>query len=54
MGTSMKIIDRHYGHLVRDSEDTARAKLDEYAVRTQDMSSPATPAGESHHAHGHR
>jgi hypothetical protein len=30
MGTSVKIIDRHYGHLVRDSEDTARAKRDAY------------------------
>jgi len=33
MGTSTKIIDRHYGHLVRDSEDTARAKLDAYAAK---------------------
>lgn len=33
MGTSVKIIDRHYGHLVRDSEDTARARLDAYAER---------------------
>jgi integrase len=32
MGTSVKIIDRHYGHLVRDSEETARAKLDAYAA----------------------
>ena len=32
MGTSIKIIDRHYGHLVRDSEDTVRAKRDAYAV----------------------
>lgn len=31
MGTSVKIIDRHYGHLVRESEDTARAKLEAYA-----------------------
>jgi integrase len=31
MGTSVKIIDRHYGHLVRDSEDAVRAKLDAYA-----------------------
>jgi len=35
MGTSMKIIDRHYGHLVRDSEDTARAKLEAYASRAR-------------------
>ena len=33
MGTSVKIIDRHYGHLVRESEDTARAKLEAYAAR---------------------
>jgi integrase len=33
MGTSVKIIDRHYGHLVHDSEETARAKLDSYAAR---------------------
>lgn len=33
MGTSAKIIDRHYGHLVRDSESTARAKLDAYAAK---------------------
>lgn len=33
MGTSVKIIDRHYGHLVHDSEDTARAKLEAYASK---------------------
>lgn len=33
MGTSAKIIDQHYGHLVRESEDTVRAKLDAYAAR---------------------
>ena len=32
MGTSVKIIDLHYGHLVRDSENAARAKLDAYAA----------------------
>jgi integrase len=32
MGTSVKIIDRHYGHLVRDSEESARAKLEAYAA----------------------
>jgi hypothetical protein len=32
MGTSVKIIDLHYGHLVRDSEETARTKLDAYAA----------------------
>jgi integrase len=51
MGTSVKIIDRHYGHLVRESEDTARAKLEAYAVSTQDMPSPV---GGSHHAQRHR
>jgi integrase len=33
MGTSVKIIDRHCGHFVRDSEDTVRAKLDAYAAK---------------------
>jgi integrase len=28
MGASVKTIDRHYGHLVRDAEDTIRARLD--------------------------
>jgi integrase len=32
MGTSVKIIDRHYGHLVRESEDSVRAKLKSYAA----------------------
>lgn len=32
MGTSVKVIDLHYGHLVRDSEETARTKLDAYAA----------------------
>jgi hypothetical protein len=35
MGTSVKIIDRHYGHLVHDSEETVRAKLDAYASGPQ-------------------
>ncbi len=33
MGTSVKIIDLHYGHLMRDSEDSVRAKLDAYAAK---------------------
>jgi len=33
MGTSVKIIDQHYGHLVHDSEDTARAKLEAYTAK---------------------
>ena len=28
MGTSIAMIDRHYGHLARDSEDTIQAWLD--------------------------
>jgi integrase len=28
MGTSLGMIDRHYGHLARDSEDSIRARLD--------------------------
>jgi integrase len=27
MGTSIAMIDRHYGHLARDSEDSIRARL---------------------------
>lgn len=33
MGTSVRVIDRTYGHLVRGSEDRARAKLEARAVR---------------------
>ena len=28
MGTSLQMIDHHYGHLARDSEDSIRARLD--------------------------
>ena len=28
MGTSIQMIDQHYGHLARDSEDSIRARLD--------------------------
>jgi integrase len=43
MGTSVKIIDQHYGHLVHDSEDTARAKLEAYASKGQGSSEPRRP-----------
>jgi integrase len=33
MGTSVRVIDRTYGHLVRGSEDRARAKLEARAAR---------------------
>jgi integrase len=28
MGTSLQMIDQHYGHLARDSEESIRARLD--------------------------
>jgi integrase len=34
MGSSTRMIDRTYGHLARDSEDTIRAKLDARAARS--------------------
>jgi hypothetical protein len=34
MGTSIAMIDRTYGHLVRDSEDAIRARLDAHAAST--------------------
>jgi hypothetical protein len=34
MGASVKEIDRTYGHLVRDSEDTIRARLEARADRS--------------------
>jgi hypothetical protein len=33
MGTSVRMIDRTYGHLARDSEDAIRAKLEARAAR---------------------
>jgi hypothetical protein len=33
MGTSIAMIDRTYGHLARDSEDSIRARLDARAGR---------------------
>ena len=32
MGTSIAVIDRHYGHLARDSEDSIRARLDARSI----------------------
>jgi integrase len=34
MGTSVKMIDRTYGHLARDSEQVIRARLDARAGRS--------------------
>ena len=34
MGTSIAMIDRHYGHLARDSEDSIRARLDARSNRS--------------------
>jgi len=34
MGTSLAMIDRHYGHLARDSEDSIRARLDARSERS--------------------
>lgn len=32
MGTSLKMLDQYYGHLVQGSEDVARARLDAFAL----------------------
>jgi integrase len=37
MGASVKTIDKHYGHLARDSEQAIRARLDARAGRTGDV-----------------
>jgi integrase len=37
MGTSVKMIDRTYGHLARDSEDAIRSRLDVRARRSGDV-----------------
>ena len=34
MGTSLAMIDTHYGHLARDSEDSIRARLDARSDRS--------------------
>ena len=36
MGASVKTVDKHYGHLVRDSEDSIRARLDARSDRSGD------------------
>jgi hypothetical protein len=36
MGASVKTIDKHYGHLARDSEQAIRAHLDARARRSGD------------------
>ena len=36
MGTSLAMIDIHYGHLARDSEDSIRARLDARNARSAD------------------
>jgi hypothetical protein len=37
MGASVKTIDKHYGHLARDSEQAIRARLDARAARRGDV-----------------
>jgi integrase len=37
IGASVKTIDRHYGHLARDSEQAIRARLDARAERSGDV-----------------
>jgi hypothetical protein len=47
MGSSIAMIDRHYGHLARDSREHAVSLLDALAIeRAVDArwTSPATPA----------
>ena len=39
MGTSLAMIDRTYGHLARDSEESIRARLDARAAATDDAAS---------------
>ena len=39
MGTSLAMIDRTYGHLARDSEESIRARLDARAGATDDAAS---------------
>ena len=34
MGASVRVLEMHYAHLVRDAEETARAKLDAHAAAT--------------------
>jgi integrase len=37
MGTSVKVIDKTYGHMARDSEQAIRARLDARAARSGDV-----------------
>ena len=37
MGASVRTIDRHYGHLARDSEGAIRARLNARAGRSGDV-----------------
>jgi hypothetical protein len=32
MGASVRVLEMHYAHLIRDAEETARAKLDAHAA----------------------
>jgi DNA-directed RNA polymerase specialized sigma24 family protein len=45
MGTSVKMIDETYGHLVRDSHDRVRQALEERARRDLPRESPRTADG---------
>jgi integrase len=45
MGTSVKVIDETYGHLVRDSHDRVRQALEERARRDLPRRSPRTADG---------
>jgi len=42
MGASVKTIDRHYGHLARDSEQAIRARLDARAGRSGVVVAPGS------------
>jgi integrase len=41
MGTSVKMIDRTYGHLARDSEEAIRARLDARRGRSDVLRTPS-------------
>ena len=45
MGTSVKVIDETYGHLVRDSHDRVRQALEDRARRDVPRQSPRTADG---------
>jgi len=45
MGTSVAMIDRTYGHLARDSEESIRARLDARAERSGDEVASASASG---------